>query len=133
MSADGRQVPATDADRTAADRFVAACGRANVRRVLVIGGASGDRGSLLTLLRALDIRAIDGTEGLTDDRADRLADWADVVVLWGAELHRTVTEHFGPGGRSRSAVSIVVDQPGIAALLDEATLHLPFGNRSAPR
>ena len=103
-----------------------ACERAHVQRVLVIGGAPDLRAALLALLLKLDVRAIDGTEPLTDDRADRLSQWADVVVLWGpSDLHRGVATHFGRGGRSRAAAVITVEQPGIAGLLDETALHLP--------
>lgn len=114
-----------DPDQAAADRFVAACAKARVQRVLVIGGTPEARASLVTLLAALDLRPIDGSSALNDDRANRLADWADVVVLWDqAALHHSVTEHF-LDGRTRTVV-VVVDQPEIAAFLDDATLHLPL-------
>jgi len=64
---------------------VAACAKARVERILVIGGAPADRSILTSLLLKLDLRAIDGTEGLTDDRPFRLSQWADVVVLWWRE------------------------------------------------
>jgi hypothetical protein len=93
----------------------------------VIGGAPDVRVALTNMLLKLDVRAIDGTEPFTGDRADRLSRWADVVVLWRpSELHHGVRKHFGSGGRSRQAAIITVDQPGIAALLDETALHLPF-------
>jgi hypothetical protein len=117
-------VPDSNIDHAAAKRFVAACHGARVQRVLVIGGEPEARQSLVQLLLALEIRAIDGVGELTDDHANRLADWADVVALWGpTELHRSVTEHF-VAGRLRSTV-VVVDKPGIAALLDETSTFLP--------
>jgi len=98
-----------------------------VQRVLVIGGRPDARNTLLTLLLKLDIRAIDGNGALTDDRADRLADWADVVILWGeGELHPSVTDRFGSG--YRRATVIPVNEPEIAAMLDVATAHLPQSN-----
>ena len=101
--------------------------------MLVIGGGADDRQSLLTLLAKLDIRAIDGVSALTDDRARRLADWADVVILWGSDaLHHTVSELFAPGGRSRASV-IVADELTMARFLDDAMTQLPFANRSGTR
>ena len=114
----------SDPTHAAAGRFVAACERAHVQRVLVIGGPPDARNTLLTLLLKLDIRAIDGNGALTDDRADRLADWADVVILWGAgDLHASVTDRFGSG--YRRATVIAVDEPEIGAMLDASTAHLP--------
>jgi len=115
-----------NAEIDAASRLVSACERAHVQRVLIIGGPADLRAALLALLLKLDVRAIDGTEPLTDDRADRLSQWADVVVLWGpSDLHRGVAKHFGRGGRSRAAAVITVEQAGIAGLLGETALHLP--------
>ena len=117
----------SDPEPAAASRFVGASERAHVQRVLVIGGPPDARNRLLTLLLKLDIRAIDGTGALTDDRADRLADWADVVILWGeGGLHPSVADHFG-SGRRRTTV-IAVNQVDIAAMLDAATERLPQSN-----
>ena len=101
--------------------------------MLVIGGPAEARQSLLTLLIKLDIRVLDGTGALSADRAERLADWADVVCLWASGgLDRTVTEHLPAGGRSRTTV-IIVNEQTIPTFLDAALTHLPFGNRSAVR
>ena len=114
----------TDPTHAAASLFVTACERAHVQRVLVIGGSPDARNTLLTLLLKLDIRAIDGHGALTDDRADRLADWADVVILWGeGGLHASVTDRFGSG--YRRATVIAVNDLEIAAMLDASTAHLP--------
>jgi hypothetical protein len=85
------------------------------------------------LLAAIDVRAIEGHDALSDDRASRLSDWADVVVLWGeARLHPTVTDHFTPAAHPRATV-IAVEAERVAALLDETAKHLPYGNRSEAR
>ena len=103
-----------------------------MQRVLVIGGPYDARNTLLSLLLKLEIRAIDGDGALTDDRADRLADWADVVILWSeGELHSSVTDHFG-GARRRTTV-IEVNQPDIAGMLDASTEHLPQSSTGITR
>jgi hypothetical protein len=102
--------------------------------VLVIGGKPDVRSALLSLLLKIDIRAIDGVEGLTDDRASRLSRWADVVILWrAAESHHSVTTQFGSGGRSRQAPVIAIDQPDVAGFLDAAALQLPFRDHAEMR
>lgn len=122
------------ADQAAADRFVAACATARCERILVIGGAPDVRMRLTSLLLKLDIRVIDGIEGFTDDRANRLSRWADVVVLWRpSESHHSVTAQFGSGGRARQAPVITIEQPDIAGFLDATALQLPFRDHGEMR
>ena len=93
--------------------------------MLLVGGSADDRATLLKLLRFFDLRAIDGTQALGDDRTDRLSGWADVVILWHEhEFHHTVTEQFEPRGR-QGAMVIASDELTVAALLDHAAAHLP--------
>lgn len=87
---------------------------------------------MTNLLLKLDMRVIDGTEALTDDRARRLSQWADIVVLWRpAESHHSVSTQFGPGGRARQAPVITIEEPDIATFLDATALALPFGDPGA--
>ncbi len=93
--------------------------------MLLVGGSAEDRGTLQRLLRFFDLRAIDGTQALGNDRSDRLSGWADVVILWHEyEFHHTVAEQFEPRGR-QGAMVIASDELSVAALLDDATAHLP--------
>jgi hypothetical protein len=93
--------------------------------VLLVGGSGEDRATLLQLLRFFDLRAIDGSQALGDDRSDRLSGWADVVILWNErEFHHTVTEQFEPRGR-QGAMIIASDELTVAALLDRVAAQLP--------
>lgn len=100
--------------------------------MLVIGGEPDVRVRLTNLLLKLDFRIIDGTEPLTDDRARRLSQWADIVVLWRPlESHHSVSTQFGPGGRARQAPVVTIEEPDIPEFLDATALALPFRDHGA--
>ena len=113
-------------NRRAVAAFAEACARRAIRRVVVVGGSPSVREELTRELpRSLELRAIDGTERRTSDRARGDAEWADLVLVWGAsELHHKVSLLYTqvPPPLRRKVVHVA--KRGIAALLAEAVRHL---------
>ncbi|RKH47565.1 hypothetical protein [Corallococcus sicarius] len=114
------------ANRRAEVAFLEVCRSLDVRRVVVVGGSPAVREELETKLgNHIQLRMVDGTERRTSDRAKSDLEWADLVLVWGAtELHHKVSGHYthGPPAHHHKVVHVV--RRGVAALLDEAMIHL---------
>jgi len=113
-------------NRRAEGALVAACERAGIRRLAVIGGSPSVREELRDALsRRLELRLVDGTERRTLAQARLDMDWADLVLLWGgSELdHRVSTLYTGAPPPLRRKL-VHTSKRGIAALLEAAVLHL---------
>jgi len=110
----------------AAQDLLDACGRAGVRRLLVVGGSPAVREELRGVLgNVLELRTVDGTERRTGERARSDLEWADLVLLWGGtELDHKVSAHYAhpPAALRRRVVHVA--RRGIAALLGAAVEHL---------
>ena len=107
-------------------RMGSACTRANVRRVLVIGGRPPMYAEIeRTLGRDLELRFVDGTSNLPNG-TDALRDcaWADLLIIWAptplphkvSSLYRA--EVCGVAHR------VTVHRRGIEALAAEVVEHL---------
>ncbi|MBU8894881.1 hypothetical protein DRW03_01315 [Corallococcus sp. H22C18031201] len=109
--------------------FLEACRRHGVHRVVVVGGSPAVREELEAKLgEHIALRMVDGTERRTADRAKSDLEWGDLVLVWGAtELHHKVSGHYthGPSIHHHKVVHVV--RRGVAALLDEAIIHLQRG------
>ncbi len=119
------QCAGSDNSRAARD-LVAACARAGLRRVLVVGGSPSVREELRAALgSALELRCVDGTERRTQERARGDLEWADLVLLWGAtELDHKVSAHYARPPPAQRGKVVHVARRGIAALLTAAVEHL---------
>ncbi len=113
-------------NRRAEEALVAACQRAGVRRLTIVGGSPSVREELRDALSGrLDLRLVDGTERRTLAQARLDLDWADLVLLWGgSELdHRVSTLYTGGPPHLRRKL-VHTSKRGIAALLEAAVVHL---------
>ena len=113
-------------NRRAEEALVAACARAGVHRLVVVGGSPSVREELRDALSGrLELRLVDGTERRTLAQARLDLDWADLVLLWGgSELdHRVSTLYTGAPQPLRRKL-VHTSRRGIAALLEAAVLHL---------
>jgi hypothetical protein len=113
-------------NRRAEAALLAVCQRANVRRVVVVGGSPAVREELRDVLgQALELRLVDGTErrSLTQARLD--LEWADLVLLWGgSELdHRVSTLYTNAAAPLRRRL-VHASKRGIATLLESAVAFL---------
>jgi hypothetical protein len=110
----------------AAQDLVAACARAGVRRLLVVGGSPSVREELRAGVgNSIELRTVDGTERRTQERARSDLEWADLVLLWGAtELDHKVSTHYAHPAPPLRRKVVHVARRGIAALLGAATEHL---------
>ncbi len=115
----------SDNARAARD-LLAACARAGVRRVLVVGGSPAVREELHAVLgEQLALRTVDGTERRTQERARGDLEWADLVLLWGAtQLDHKVSAHYAHPPAALRGKLVQVARRGIAALLTAAVEHL---------
>jgi hypothetical protein len=113
-------------NRRAEEALVAACQRAGIRRLAIVGGSPSVREELRDALSGrLELRLVDGTERRTLAQARLDLDWSDLVLLWGgSELdHRVSTLYTGaPAALRRKLVH--TSKRGIAALLEAAIVHL---------
>jgi hypothetical protein len=113
-------------NRRAEAALLAACQRAGVRRLVVVGGSPSVREELRDALSsALELRLVDGTERRSLAQARQDLEWAELVLLWGgSELdHRVSTLYSGsPPALRRKLVHAT--KRGIAALLESAVAHL---------
>lgn len=114
------------ANRRAEVAFLETCRNLGVRRVVVVGGSPAVREELEAKLGShIDLRMVDGTERRTSDRARSDLEWADLVLVWGAtELHHKVSGHYTHGASVHHHKVVHVVRRGVAALLDEAIVHL---------
>lgn len=115
-------------NRRAAEEMIAACERAGLRRLLVVGGTGATHQQLASLLRdsAIELRLVDGKEQ-RPTRREALADlaWGDLLVLWASTPlpHKSSMLYTGPA-RELPIHMITVSRRGVAALCDEVTKSL---------
>ncbi|MBM3681274.1 MAG: hypothetical protein FJW81_08160 [Actinobacteria bacterium] len=103
------------ANRRGALAFAAACWRAGLARVIVVGGSPDIRRELPGLLPDLDLRVVDGTVARPGRDVQRELDGADLVVLLGStELNHTVSATWA------SPKTVATQTRGIGAFLLEA-------------
>jgi len=113
-------------NRRAEAALLAACGKAGIRRLVVIGGSPAVREELRDALgHSLDLRLVDGTERRSLAQARQDLDWAELILLWGgSELdHRVSTLYTGAAAPLRRKL-VHASKRGIAALLEAAVTHL---------
>lgn len=116
------------ANKRAEADLVAACQRAGVKRIVIVGGSPAVREELAALEKHLELRLVDGTERRTSDRAKADLAWADLVLLWGAsELHHKVSMLYSNASPPLKKKVVHVAKRGVAALLSEAVTHLQRG------
>jgi hypothetical protein len=110
----------------AAQDLLASCAKAQVRRLLVVGGSPSVREELHAALGgALELRTVDGTERRTQDRARSDLEWADLILLWGAtELDHKVSSLYTRPPEAQRKKLVQVARRGIAALLTAAIEHI---------
>jgi hypothetical protein len=114
------------ANVAAAARFLVACQRRDIRKVVVVGGSPRTRQEVLRLLPGIEFVLIDGTAGMNANRARHHAGWADLVLVWGStQLDHRVSRHFT--STRPNADVVVAAKRGVAGLLDAGTLHLARG------
>lgn len=113
-------------NRRAEEALVAACQRAGVRRLVVVGGSPSVREELRDALATrLELRLVDGTERRTLSQARLDLEWAELVLLWGgSELdHRVSSLYTGAPAPLRRKL-VHTSRRGITALLEAACLRL---------
>jgi hypothetical protein len=113
-------------NRRAVTDFIEACRRKGVRHVVIVGGSPAVREELEDQLDGhVQLRMVDGTERHTAEKARHNAEWADMILVWGAtELHHKVSEHYTAGPPGTRDKVIHVTRRGVAALLEAAMTHL---------
>jgi len=108
--------------RAAALRFITACQRGQVDRVVIVGGNPTSREALKRLLGALRVELVDGTGTMTAQRARKMREGADLVLIWGkTQLAHRVSTLFTS---ARDPKVVTAAKRGIGGLLDEGTKHL---------
>lgn len=112
-------------NRRAAETMIAACERAGLRRLLVVGGTGATHRELETLVQgsSVELRLIDGVQR-TPNKRDALADvtWADLVVVWASTpLPHKVSTSYTAQTRDRAIRTITVSRRGVSALCEEVT------------
>lgn len=104
--------------------MIAACERAGVTRLVIVGGSPAVRADLVRAGAHLELRLVDGVERRTKAQARGDIGWADVVVVCGAsELYHRVSELYtrDPLARAKLAVST---RRGVEAIANAVTEHL---------
>jgi hypothetical protein len=100
-----------------------ACERAEVRRLVVVGGSPSVREELGRAAPA-ELRLIDGTRRRTGAEAARDVDWADVIVVAGSsELAHKVSNLYTRSERARGKL-VVADRRGVEAIAGAVVEHL---------
>jgi len=113
-------------NRRAEESLVAACQRAGIRRLVIVGGSPSVREELRDALSTrLELRLVDGTERRTLAQARLDLEWAELVLLWGgSELdHRVSSLYTGAPPPLRRKL-VHTSRRGITALLEAARVHL---------
>jgi hypothetical protein len=113
-------------NRRAEAALLAACQRAGVERLVVVGGSPAVREELRDALgQGLSLRLVDGTERRSLAQARFDLEWGDLVLLWGgSELdHRVSTLYTGASPALRRKL-VHASKRGVAALLEEAISFL---------
>lgn len=108
-------------ENTRAAVRLAARGRGQRPRLLVVGGSPEARTQLVELTRGVaELRLVDGLGRATEDHAKADIAWAEVVLIWGStQLDHKVSNHY-----AKAANAITVPKRGVAALLDAAADRL---------
>jgi hypothetical protein len=96
-----------------------------IRRILVVGGSPEGQAHLRAELAGpgIELQLVDGTRTPGSERARRMREAADVVVIWGGTpLDHTVSERFiDPSDRSRT---ITIPRGGPQSVLRALAEHL---------
>lgn len=101
----------------------AACRRAGIRRLVVVGGSPDVRRELRQLEGDLELRLVDGTARRTGAEADRDLDWADLVVVLGSsELAHKVSTLYTKRGTGTPVIT--ASRRGIGAIAQEIVDHV---------
>lgn len=101
----------------AVDRMVAAWQRANLARLVVVGGSPNARQDLAARVAGrLELRLVEGTGSRTLSDAHADVAWADRVALWGG----TQLDH-GVSNLYRGPKVVQFARRGVAALAQEMT------------
>ena len=115
--------------------MVAACRRAGVQRLVMVGGSPTTRQQLASLVgAALELRLVDGTRTMSKQVAQHDVRWADLVVVLGStELaHRISTLYTKHPDARRKLVT--TSRRGIEAIAGEITYcHVVAGNGQRAR
>lgn len=100
--------------RRAAARLRVTTGGSVRKRVVVVGGSPETRRELEDLAGPIvDLRTVDGTARMTQERARGDLGWADLVLIWGStQLAHKVSNLY------RGERVITVPKRGVAAALD---------------
>ncbi len=107
-------------------RLWAACHRAGLRHLVVVGGSPSVRAELNALKPpGLELRLVDGTERRTQDKARSDLEWAHIVFVWGAsELDHRVSNLYTEGVGTNRRKVVQIARRGIAALLNAGADHV---------
>ena len=99
------------------------CARADLRRLVVVGGSPDTRRELKALEPSLEFRLVDGTERRTRAEAQRDLAWADLVVIGGSsELGHKVSNLYT---RERSGTPVITaSRRGVEAIAAAVVEHL---------
>lgn len=114
-------------NRRAVREMVAACRRAGLQRLVLVGGSPVTRQELARLVDAdLELRLVDGTGSATRKMAQRDIGWADlVVVLGGTELAHSVSRLYTRDPEARRKL-ISTSRRGIEAIADDIARSDPL-------
>jgi hypothetical protein len=102
--------------------FAEACSKAEIRRLVVVGGSPDVRRELRALDGRLELRLVDGTERRTRAEAQRDLGWADLVVIGGSsELDHKVSTLYTR--RNGGPPVITVARRGVEAIAEAIVEH----------
>lgn len=109
-------------NQRAVDEMLASCARANVTKIVFVGGSPAVRTELNELLGGgLELRLVEGTRSTTRAKADADIAWADIVVVLGtSELAHKVSLLYtdDPAARKKA---FTVRRRGIEAIATAIT------------
>jgi hypothetical protein len=104
------------------DSMVAACRRAEIRKIVFVGRSPSFRGEIEQLTaRRLELRLIDGTARIPKASARNDVAWADLVVVCGStELTHKVSKNYTRLPDARPKL-VVTSRRSVEAIADEVT------------